>query len=1579
MQFKQYKIFFLFSLFLLSFSVKSNAQGTSNKGTDFWFLYAPHINGYSNNAQKMSIYITSDVNTSGKIEIPSIGSTLNFTVTANKVTIVDIPQSAYSGGSEGKNNKGIHLTAIKPVVAYGHIYASSMSGATLLLPTNTLGKDYYSINFKQQANSANAYSFCAVVATEDNTQIVITPSVTTQGGLTAGVPKNITLNKGEIYQIFGKETSKVVSGGNTTTFGDDLTGTTIKSIAANGQTCKKIAVFSGSTRVSIGCLSSSGLPGSADNLFQQVYPTSTWGKTFVTVPSKDRSYDVYRVFKNSPSTVVKINGITVNPSSFVNNLFYEFNSDKVNFIEGDNSIQVVQYQVTQGKSVDCKSVSGDLGDPEMIFLNPLEQTLDKMTMYSSPFYLITKHFINVVIKTSDVASFTLDGISKASSFFAVINKPGYSYAQIQVNEGTHNLQANGGFNAIAYGYGANESYGYAAGASLISPGIESVDQLSNQKKESGCVNEPYSLFVSLPYHPLKLSADFDDGAGKNDLNIDLVDTYVLNNITYYKYKLIENKVYNIARKYVIKVSAEKPSSDGCGAVDELELEYEVLDKPMPKFEVEKDKICEGLSFNFTDKSDGVGNSIVKWYWDFGNGRTEVKTNGDSFSYSLAPGTYTVKLAIENQAGCLSESFSKVIQVWNNPVAKFQTSTALCVAQDIQFSDQSTSTDGQIIKWAWDFGDGETSTEQNPKHQFATISEFDVKLVVTTENGCQNTIQKKIKINPLPVVDFDLPDFCLSDSKAVFVNKSNISSNENLTYLWDFGDANANAQRPNTSTDKDGAHIYTQIGLYEVTLIVKSSSGCQTILKKQFRVNGSIPKADFEVLNSDKLCVGSKVQFKDLAAVDFGEITKIEWLFDADHKNTPDLVDDNPNVRSANAKIYEFTYPIFTNLISKTYTVKMRAYSGSSCVSEKTKIIMVYPLPIADFSLPSSCLNNGKAVFVNSSSYADPNKTLTYLWDFGDSNANAQNPNTSTDKDATHSYTHAGLYEVTLIVTSEFACQELIKKQFRVDASVPKVDFEVLNDNKLCSGSKFQFKDLVTLDFGELTKIEWFFDADHKSTPDLVDNNPNTRNASARIYEFTYPVFTDVLSKTYTVKMKAYSGGVCVSEHTKTIIVYALPIVDFKISTSCLPDGKAEFVNSSTFVVPNANLTYSWDFGDANANSQRPNTSLDKNPIHNYTEAGKYTVSLTVGTPYSCQTTFTKEIIIDGAVPVANFSVQNQGNLCVANPIEFKDLTTLTFGEITKIEWYYDYANYPTQVEIDNSPGARASLKSYQHIYPTFSTPFTKDFVVKMVAYSGNVCVSSIEKTITVKALPQLIFEPENEFCLYAPNIQLKAKELNNMPGVGSYSGRGVNSSGLFNPASAGVGAHVITYKFSVANGCTVEKSQTIIVNEIPVVDAGEDLVVLEGGQGQFKASAYGADLSYKWTPAIGLDKDDVLNPIIFPDDDREYTLTVTSNKGCVSIDKVFVKVLRNLIFPNTITPNGDGINDTWNIKYIESYPTVKVEVFDRNGQRVFNSIGYQKPFDGTFNGKPLPLGTYYYIITLHTKKKPLTGSLTIIR
>jgi len=90
-------------------------------------------------------------------------------------------------------------------------------------------------------------------------------------------------------------------------------------------------------------------------------------------------------------------------------------------------------------------------------------------------------------------------------------------------------------------------------------------------------------------------------------------------------------------------------------------------------------------------------------------------------------------------------------------------------------------------------------------------------------------------------------------------------------------------------------------------------------------------------------------------------------------------------------------------------------------------------------------------------------------------------------------------------------------------------------------------------------------------------------------------------------------------------------------------------------------------------------------------------------------------------------------------------------------------------------------------------------------------------------------------------------------------------------------------------------------------------------------------------------------------------------------------VLIPVVVVNTFTPNGDGINDTWDIPSLAGYINCTVNIFNRYGALVYNSTGYPNAWDGTYNGKRLPVGTYYYVIDLKNGKKPISGPVTILR
>lgn len=158
--------------------------------------------------------------------------------------------------------------------------------------------------------------------------------------------------------------------------------------------------------------------------------------------------------------------------------------------------------------------------------------------------------------------------------------------------------------------------------------------------------------------------------------------------------------------------------------------------------------------------------------------------------------------------------------------------------------------------------------------------------------------------------------------------------------------------------------------------------------------------------------------------------------------------------------------------------------------------------------------------------------------------------------------------------------------------------------------------------------------------------------------------------------------------------------------------------------------------------------------------------------------------------------------------------------------------------------------------------------------------------------------------------------------------------------------------------------------------------IYQGESVTISSNATGNGITYQWSPNTGLDKADVANPVAHPEETTQYTLLVTSAIGCTQTSEpVTVKVLiKEIVVPNSFTPNNDGINDKWEIAGLSDDPGVQVQVFNRYGASVYYSHGYQSSWDGKLKGKILPSGVYYYFIsTTNNKGRKLSGYVTIIR
>ncbi len=207
---------------------------------------------------------------------------------------------------------------------------------------------------------------------------------------------------------------------------------------------------------------------------------------------------------------------------------------------------------------------------------------------------------------------------------------------------------------------------------------------------------------------------------------------------------------------------------------------------------------------------------------------------------------------------------------------------------------------------------------------------------------------------------------------------------------------------------------------------------------------------------------------------------------------------------------------------------------------------------------------------------------------------------------------------------------------------------------------------------------------------------------------------------------------------------------------------------------------------------------------------------------------------------------------------------------------------------------------------------------------------------------------------------------------------GLNYDDIDNPVATVT--TTTTYVVVVTNfSCVDSDTITINVNPLPVVDAGAGAYILAGTSVQLQASGAGTNGTYSWTPPDGLDNPDISNPIASPVETTYYFVTGTDENGCSATDSLTVEVSVAIVFPDGITPNGDGTNDTWIIDFINEYADAVVMIYNRWGQELFYSKGYGTPWDGKYKGKDLPVGTYYYVIDLHNGTDPYTGPITIAR
>jgi gliding motility-associated-like protein len=1469
-------------------------------------------------------------------------------------------------------------------------------------------------------------------------------------------------------------------------------------------------------------------------------PKSAWGKNYVTAPFADRQYDIFRVIVDDPTTVVTRNGVALSQGSLIGGTYYQFTSSSANVITSDKPVMVIQYMISQTCDTRNNGSTGAgapfPGDPEMIIINPIEQTLNDVTVVSAranltpPNTNITKHFFTIIMKTNALSSLRIDGLP-ANGNVTSIGTSGYSYVHENVTASTavnpsHRITADSGFIALAYGMGAVESYGYNAGTNIIDlyQYISLQNQYATVNFPATCVGTPFRFSITLPYQAVKIRWDFNNAANLSPNSLVQIDppvgssvvpadsSFVRDGKTLYVYKLATPYNFSTPGTYPIKVLVNNPTPDGCSGDQEINYDVVVYPKPIVDWTITSNG-CLTEAAQFNDATNTAGRTITSWLWEFGDATTSNVKN-PAKTYAI-PGTYNVKLTTISDIGCIADS-TKPFTITAAPIAKFSVDSPRCEGAVLTFTDQSTLASGTITKWYWDFGNGTTitnTTNAAVTQTYPAAGTYNVTLQVESSTGCKSTVTSfPLIVSQFPVVDFTIPNVvCLPVGAASFTNQSTIpdGSESQLTYNWTFGDGGI-------SSVKNPIYNYSATGPFDVKLKVTSNAGCVKELTKQINTIYARPTASFNT--ASEICLRDTGYFVNTSSATGQTISNWNWNFgNGATSNVPDpqylytiadtfdvslyVVSDKgcisdtmiksvivnplptaaftvsspvcetkditltnqsqPNVGTITNWHWNFGDGNSSNLTNgspfahvfasaNSYQVSLAVKSSKGCNSDTlSQTVVVHHQPVANFILPEVCLNDSYAQFLDSSHIGDnTDSSFTYAWSFGDANATVSNPNTSTIKNPTHQYTALGSYTAQVKVTSVNGCVDSISRTFTVNGSFPVANFEVLNATSLCSNRDVVIQNKSTVNPGNITKVDIYWDYLNNPTVKETDDVP----FFDKTYSHQYPDFQQPLTKTFRVRFVAYSGGSCTGDFvqditvnaspktqfitipgicldaaprqitqaseiggvpkaqdifssttsaissaglfnpsiagagtytiqylyissagcrdssTNTITVWPAPVAKFGVSDPVCEKSPLSFTDTSTASIGNI-TTWNWNFGDGNIVPRNTAAAF----THTYNTPNTYVVSLTVTTDSGCTSLpQTKNLQVHHR-PVVNFDMPS---ICLPDGRgTFTDLSTIGDGTASLFSYLWNFG--------DPSDPNPSTLKNPMHKYSALGP-----YDVKLKVTSSEGCVDSLVQTMgSIYPQPKADFSVNpNEVCLgdaftFTDQSQPTGSNAEIINEWHWNFGDG-SSASLENPSHTY--ADDSTYKVSLYvfnnRGCvsdTVEKD--VIVHPYPVVNAGPDVFVLSDGFIVLNPTVSGTNLSYQWTPGQYLDNPAIKNPKFSPGVDQTYQLTVTGIGGCTSSDDVFVKVLKSPVIPNAFSPNKDGINDTWNIQYLDSYPGCTVEVFDRYGRRMFSSQGYETPWNGTLNGKDIPVGVYYYIINPKNGRKSMSGSLTILK
>ena len=972
-------------------------------------------------------------------------------------------------------------------------------------------------------------------------------------------------------------------------------------------------------------------------------------------------------------------------------------------------------------------------------------------------------------------------------------------------------------------------------------------------------------------------------------------------------------------------------------------------------------------------------------------------------------------------GCFSDFSSNPIQFYNanQPGTILRSNDTICYKSTAKIYGLSFEATG----FSWTGPNNYTS-----KDSFLLVNSFHTKdtglyILTATTQGCGVARDSIRLLVEKPETDFDfVTNGCAGDSLTFTTDP-----NAGVRWIWDFNNGNI--------LDTNKASI-PKIHLkdarsYQVSLRVGSKRSCLSDPVTKTIHLSSKPAARYTV--PAVTCVNGMITFNDASAITTGSIVKWRWNLDDGQgfKEYTTRQAQQASYASWGKKNVQLITESETGCISDTFKL------ASFTINPYPKPGFIVPEVCLDdanalFSDTTSSPDGFTGFTYRWDFNAGPNPidpgpvfTTTNL----------------TEKNPAVRYKKADNYLVKLLVDSR-GCADSLTQPFTVNGANPVPAFDVVTSAPLCSNDSIRIINQSIVDFGVVTRLEIYWDASDP-TQKTIDEHPFIGKQYAWIYKnfqspatvsktitlkafsgnasscsksavqtisllaspkvtfqpmpgicldaadrqltetsfdpavpgsFTYvgkgvsgsglfsPSTADV--GTHTILYRYRSDAGCADSAAQTITVWPRPIADFTHANITCEKNPVEFIEKANPLVGTIR-EWNWNFGDGS----QIQTQTTANPLtHIFSVKNLYDVSLSVTTSNGC-TSLPKIIPVEiNPLPVVRFDLPK---VCLPEgKAIFQNQTTVSDNSALQYLWDFGDLSNPTKGNSTNGAFTYRQLGPYN---------------IKLIATSAKNCVDSLTQLLTeVYPQPKARFTATDSVCLGGDILFRESSD----PVAGTITSRTWDmGNGILqatqNPTYRypAAGTYTASHFFTTSNGCASDTAkQTIWIHPYPVISAGPDLFVLDDGQKQLQASASGQALRYTWSPATYLSATNVLLPyVVRPQTDERYTLTVTGRGECSVTDEVQITVLKLPKPPNTFTPNGDGINDVWDIRYLDQYPGCVVEIYSSVGQLVHRSIGYTRPWDGTTNGKLLPVGTYYYVIDPKSGRKKIAGYVVIMR